>query len=173
MSQASTQIKSWLYWLKSAVCLLLIFGFGYIEPFGSLPPLGMHVLGIFLGMLFGWTFIGFIWPSIMGLLALGLCGYQSVNAVIAAGMGNTTVTVLVLFLFIFAAYLDHIGLSRAIANWFISRRVAVGKPWVFTSLIFICAYVLGATVSLFASIVLMWNIFYHICETAGYKQKEK
>ena len=118
------------YFVKMAICLYLLFGFGFLEPFWTLQPVGMKVLGIFLGMLFGWTFIGFIWPSILGVIALGLSGYSSVPGVISAGMGNITVTVFVLFLFIMAGYVDKVGLTTWIANWFISRKVAINRPWV-------------------------------------------
>ena len=92
--------KDGIYWLNTAITLLLMFGIGYLEPWGSLEPLGMKVLGIFLGMLWGWTTIGFVWPSMLGLLALGLSGYQSVSAAIGAGFGATNNTVLCIFLFV-------------------------------------------------------------------------
>ena len=63
----------------------------------TLEPIGMKVLGIFLGMLFGWTFIGFIWPSILGAIALGFSGYATVSSVISSGMGNISVTLGVFF----------------------------------------------------------------------------
>ena len=162
-----------LYWSKCAICLCLIWGFGKLPPFGGLQPLGMTVLGIFLGMLFGWLTIGYVWPSIMGVLALGLSGYQSVNDVITYGLGNASVTALVLFLCMLAQYVEDIGLSNYISDWFISRKFSVGKPWVFMGMLFLCAYVLGATVSLYASILLMWGIFYSICEKVGYQKHDK
>lgn len=161
-----------IYSVNVAIVFLLIFGVGMLPPWGALEPIGMQVLGIFLGLLYGWTFIGFIWPSIIGLIALGLTGYISVGQAILTGMGDG-ITVLVLFLFVFAAYLDHIGLSTAIADWFISRKISIGRPWIFTMMIFLAAYVIGATVSLFAGIVLIWNIFYKICDVVGFKRGEK
>lgn len=161
------------YWLKTAICIWFLFGFGCLNPWGSLEPVGMKVLGIFIGMLFGWTFIGFIWPSILGTIALGLSGYSSIPGVVSAGMGNFTVTVFVLFLFIMAGYVDKVGLTTWIANWFISRRIAINRPWVLTFLIFLCVYILGATVSVFAAIFLLWSIFYKICDITGYKPFEK
>lgn len=170
---ATTQKKSIAYWINSIICLLLLFGFGYLEPWGSLEPVGMKVLGIFLGMLYGWTFIGFIWPSLLGAIALGFSGYATVPQVISEGMGNITVTVFVLFLFIMAGYVDKVGLTTWIANWFISRKIAINRPWVLSFLIFLCVYILGATVSVFAAIFLLWSIFYKICDITGYKPFEK
>lgn len=172
-ANSSGKSKDWVYWVNTIITVGLMFGVGYLEPWGSLNPLGMKVLGIFLGMLWGWTAIGFVWPSLLGLLALGLSGYQTVPAAIAAGFGATNNTVLCIFLFVFAAYMDRIGLSRIIANWFISRKVAVGRPYVFSFMVFLAAYVLGATVSLFTGILLLWSIFYSACEILGYQKKEK
>ncbi|MBQ3205113.1 MAG: hypothetical protein IJB37_01030 [Peptococcaceae bacterium] len=162
-----------LYVIKCIICVSVIWGFGHLTPLPGLQPLGMKVLGIFLGMLFGWLTIGYVWPSIMGALALGLSGYQSVNDVITYGLGNASVTALVLFLCMLAQYVEDIGLSNYISNWFISRKFTIGKPWLFTGMLFLCAYVLGAAVSLYASILLMWGIFYTICEKVGYQRYDK
>ena len=40
--------KDGIYWLHTAITLLLMFGLGQLEPWGSLNELGMKVLGIFL-----------------------------------------------------------------------------------------------------------------------------
>ena len=167
------ETKDWVYWMHTIITIALMFGIGYLEPWGSLETIGMKVLGIFIGLLWGWTFIGFVWPSMLGVLALGLSGYQTVNAVLTAGFGAPVNTVLCIFIFIFAAYMDKIGLSRIIANWFISRKICVGRPYVFTLMVFIAAYVLGATVSLFTAILLLFSIFYSACDTLGYKKQEK
>lgn len=165
--------KSVSYWIHSAICVLLIFGFGQIDPFGSLEKVGMQVLGIFIGLLYGWTFIGFIWPSLLGLLALGFSGYTTVSGAISSGFGDASIVVFVFFIFIFANYTEQIGLSAKIANWFISRKIIIGRPWLFSFFILLVAYILGATVSQTAGIVLMWAIFYDICSVVGFKKGDK
>lgn len=160
------------YWLNTAIVLFFFFGFGFIPPLGSLETIGMQILGIFIGLLYGWTCIGFVWPSILGAVALGLTGYMTIGKVIMTGLGDN-ITSLVLFLFVFAAFLDKVGLSSAIANWFVSRKIAVGRPWVFASLILLATYVISALVSQFAAILLLWSIFYKICEVVGYKSGDK
>lgn len=122
MSEKSVS-KDWVYWLHSLITVALMFGVGYLQPWGSLNVIGMKVLGIFIGLLWGWTFIGFVWPSMLGVIALGLSGYQTVAQALTGGFGAVNNTVLCIFLFIFAAYMDKIGLSRIIANWFISRKI--------------------------------------------------
>ena len=161
------------YWINTAITIALMWGIGCLSPWGSLSPLGMKVLGIFIGLLYGWTTIGFVWPSLMGVIALGLSGYQAVPQVLSAGFGAAQNTVVCFFLFVFAAYMDRIGLSHIIANWFISRKFCIGKPYMLTLMIFVAAYVLGATISLFTAILLLFSIFYNMCETLGYKKLDK
>lgn len=172
-NDATTTKKKIIYWINSAICIWFIFGFGLMEPFGSLEKVGMQVLGIFIGLLYGWTFIGFIWTSLLGLLALGFTEYGSMSKVLSEGFGNVQITLLVLFIFILAAYLNKIGLSTFIANWFISRKITIGRPWLFSLMVLLVTYILGATVSLTASIVLIWSIFYNICDVVGFKKGDK
>ena len=62
-------------------------------------------------------------------------------------------------------------MSQYIANWLISRKIGEGRPWVFTGLILLAAYVLSAFVSLYATIVIIWSIFYKICDSIGVQRK--
>lgn len=38
---------------KVVVMLVLMFGFGFLPLFGQMTELGMKVLGVFIGLLFG------------------------------------------------------------------------------------------------------------------------
>lgn len=58
------------YIIKVAVVLFLMFGFGSLPPIPPLEKIGMEVIGIFLGMLFAWMGIGYVWPSILALIFL-------------------------------------------------------------------------------------------------------
>ena len=59
MSNTTTEKKiDVMYWVHTVITLVLMFGIGYLEPWGELEPVGMKVLGIFIGLLWGWTTIG-------------------------------------------------------------------------------------------------------------------
>ena len=164
--------KSLLYWLNSVITIIWMFGFGLLTPIEPLTQFGMQILGIFIGLLWGWTFVGMIWPSLLGMFALSLTGYGTLAAVFKAGFGDS-VTLQVLFMFLFAAYLDASGLNRSIAYWFISRKIAIGRPWVLSFLIFLSAYILSAAVGAVPVIILLWNIFYNVCKITGYTKKDR
>ena len=36
------------YYGKAFLCVLIMFGFGYLPPIEPITPLGMHIVGIFL-----------------------------------------------------------------------------------------------------------------------------
>ena len=56
-SVQDTKKKNMILWIKVAIMLCfmlcLMFGIGYLPPFGNVTPMGMKVLGAFVGTLFG------------------------------------------------------------------------------------------------------------------------
>lgn len=161
-----------IFYFHVVVFLFFLIGFGQLPPIYPLEKLGMQVLGIFIGLLYGWTFIDFVVTSLIGTLALALIGFTSMNNVFALGFGNN-IFVLVFFMFIWSIYLNDCGFSKYLAEWFVSRKICVGHPWIFTTMLFLSALVLGACISLVATIVIVWNIFYQICDLVGFQKKDK
>ena len=47
----------------------------------------MRLVGVFLGVLYGWVFIEIVWPSLAGLLAMMLVGALGMRLVPAAYFG--------------------------------------------------------------------------------------
>lgn len=170
--QAVVKSMNSRFYLHSAIMLSIMFGFGYIPPTEPLTVVGMKILGVFLGMLYGWSFVDLIWPSLLGMIALGLSGYSSMVAVFKGGFGDD-IFVMLLFTLIYSAYLNRSGFNQYIAQWFVSRKMAVGRPWIFSLMIFLTSYILGSALSMTAAIIITWNIFYGICDTVGYKKGDK
>lgn len=160
---------SWVYYGHSVICLILMFGVGFLQPIGGITALGMKVLGVFLGLLYGWIFVGFIWPSLIGMIALGLSGYANILSVFQAGFGDAMV-LKIFFVLLFASILSATDLTTYIANWCISRSFCKGRPWVLTALIFAGSVFIGGFINQFGGIVIMWYIFYGICQAAGFKR---
>lgn len=172
MSTTSSDRLSPSFYVHIVIMLFFMFGFGYLPPIYPLEMLGMQILGIFIALLYAWTFIDFIWPSLLGILALGLTGYDTIVNVFKAGFGNDTF-IMVLFMFIWSEYLYRAGTIQFIANYLVSRKICLGRPWLFTFMIFLAAYIMGAMISLTATIIIMWSIYYQICDICGYKKGEK
>lgn len=168
----SSKKKDIFYYVNVCIMLAFMFGFGYLPPILGLTELGMHALGIFIGLLWAWTAVDLLWPSILGMIAVGLTGWCSIQQAFSTGFGDSTI-ILVFFMFAFAEYLQQTGLSRFIACWFISRKICIGRPWAFVLMLMLASYCIGATTSCIVSLVIGWPIFYEICDITGYKPKEK
>lgn len=161
--------KDTLYYVHTIVFLAITFGFGYLPPFSLVTETGMRILGIFLGALYGWIFIGLIWPSLVCLLALPLSGYMNAKAMFNASFGDPAVQMM-FFIFVFCATLSHYGLTRYISLWFITRKFVLGKPWVFTYAFLLSIFVLGGLTSASPAAIIGWSILYGICDVVGYKK---
>ena len=157
------------YYINSAICLIIMFGFGYLPPVAPITTLGMQILGIFLGMVYGWIFVEIAWPSLAGLVALTQIGYMSAADVLKASFGESNV-VLMFFIFIFCGPFAHYGLSRIIAVWSITRKAVLGRPWVFTFVFLMVMAFLGGVTSATPTIVIGWSLAYVISEQCGFKK---
>lgn len=164
--------KTMSYWIHTVICIGLMVGIGFLPPIGgAITPFGMKVLGIFVGTFYGWIFLEFIWPSLLGLVLLGLTDYSTIGAAFTEGLKNDS-TVNILIMFVFAAYLEHSGALTWLTYWIVSRKVLVGKPWTFT-MVFICSIIpISIFVNVYAGIILLWAMFASLCTTVGYTKKD-
>ncbi len=171
MKKQQRKKKNLFYYMNTLIVFFLMFGFGYLPPFGTVTPLGMQAIGILLGLFYGWSLIEMAWPSILSFLALAYWGAGTLTSYNTSGFGNNIV-VMILFLFAFAYYLNVSGLTKYIAEWFISRKIAVGRPYVLVYLIYFCCLILtGLLTTPYPSMLFCWGIIYEICESVGYPKK--
>ena len=154
------------------ICILIMAFFWLLDPIEPITALGMKVLGVFLGLLYGWNTAGFLWPSLLGILAFVQTGYMNMNETLAAGFGSNT-CILLMFAFIFLSILDESGASRFIALWIITRKCFKGKPWLLSLAFFLGSYGLCCVTTAVATIVLCWSILYTLCESVGYQPGDK
>ena len=160
--------KRAVYWIHTFVYFLLTFCFGYL-PFHALTPFGMNIVGIFIGLLYGWTFIGFVWPSMMSIFALGLCGYfKTPQAAFASAFSNHLVIFMLLVL-VFTAYCEKSGINKKLSCWFLSRKGLAGKPWCFTFMVLLGTFVVSFLVDGNAVVFLVWYLMYSVFDEIGYK----
>lgn len=157
------------YWIHSAVYLFLTFGMGYI-PTESISSLGMSIVGIFIGMLYGWTFIGFIWPSMMSIFALGVCGYFDTPQLAFSNAFSNQLVIFMLLILVFTAYFERSGINKKIAAWFLSRPSVQGRPWFFTFMVLLATFVVGFLVDGNAVNFLIWNLLYGIFKEVDYRE---
>ena len=96
--------------------------------FGQITPYGMKVLGIFIGVLYGWIFIDLIWPSLFGFAALAISNVTTIGSALSSGFGNTQL-LLMLVVMIFAGALDDAGFTDLIGTWLLRKKIFQKNPW--------------------------------------------
>lgn len=158
--------------IKFIIMLALIIGIGMLPPFGGITPMGMKILGAFIGTLFGWMVLDFVISSTVGLLFLGLSGYTNILGAFQAGFSDMVVVFMIMS-FGFVAFLNEVNLTGALASWLLSRKFAVGHPWRIVGLIFFSAWLIAAFADGMASFLLLWSITYKIADDVGIKRRSK
>ena len=142
--------------------------FRFIPVIDPITPVGMQILGIFLGTLYLWTTVDVLWSSIFCIAMVGLSDYDSMSNVLALAFGSSTV-VQVLFMMIFAGALAHEGVTAHIGRFFLTRKVSEGRPWVFTLMVCLATFAMSIFVGTTPAVILMWPIVYEALEQVGFR----
>ena len=124
------------YIIVAALCLL----FRFIPGFAGITPLGMGILGAFIGAIYGWMTIDMLWPSLMALAGIGLS--IGMNQMLAASFGNMAVVCLVLCMGVLG-----IAMKTGAFNWLVqvmlNNKFMQGKAWFTIWLILLVAWFMG------------------------------
>lgn len=173
---ANAEKMPWTYWLHLAIGLGFMLVFPMLSPIEPITEVGMAVLGVFIGMVYLWSTLDSIWPSLMGLMLVALAGYvpelqgyAAVKKLFMESFGTDTVIVLILGMVLFSA-LEFVGCTKYMARFFMSRKVLEGRPYVFLFIFFLCSYVIGGFTNPMASMLILWPIAIEVCQNFGYKK---
>lgn len=161
-----------MLYVHVAVMLALYIGFRFLPPIGTITPMGMRILGLFLAVLYGWSTCGMIWPSLFGMVGVALTGVMTMKEFAAMSFGNETI-VFMIFIFVFTGVIDEAGLINYIANKMISFNFLNGRPWLFSAFLLLGAFISAAFVNMFAAIIVFWGIIYVVAERFDFKPQEK
>lgn len=167
--QPTTTKKVWnKEHLHMVVIILLMFAFGYLPPIDPITPVGMKVLGIFIGLLYGWSTCGMLWPSLMGMFALGFSGIGSVKEMLSMGFSNEIVIFLI-FVLVLIAMLSECDAVNTVVNFFLTRKSLQGRPWLFSFVFLLASGLLCTFGQAFAAFFLCWSILELLFKRVHYK----
>ena len=157
-----------IQYVHIAVTLLLMFGFGYLPPFSTLTPVGMKLLGAFLGVIYGYSTCEVIWPSLFAFIAFGLSGYPaSMDAGIASMMGGSIVFQIITQYFTAGAIVIY-GFGKWFVRWSLSQKVFKGKPLFYTWCFMFIFMWSGIVISQISMALLLYAIWGDIADSCGY-----
>lgn len=168
-----TKVKKDKFWIHILIGLAVIVFFWTVPPFDPITKIGMRCVGAFLAMVYWWSAVDTMWPSLLGLFLLGVSGYGGgMNAVWLNSVGNYTV-LLTLFAMVLFGAVDEVGDTRYIAKWFLTKKLFKGRPYVFLSVFYACCFALGALVSPITSLIILWPISLGLMNTLGIERCDK
>lgn len=167
---STTAHKSYMPYIHVVIMLALMIGIGHLPTFGQVTPLGMKILGVLIGTIYGWIILDMLWPSLIGLVGLGLTGYTTVAEAFSGALSNST-GIQVIITCVFAGALGKIGAVDVVSNWILTRKSLQKNPWMLVIALFLTVLVgtlLGAGLAL---VLMIWALVLRAGEKCGYSNK--
>lgn len=168
----SPKIKGKKYFIHSTIGITLMFGVSFLPPRSPITPLGMKYLGILLGLIYLWSLVEMLWPSMLGLAALLLTGTITGAELTPKAFGADMIILVILSLAVVFS-LTNTGMFDYVTNWVLTRKSLKGHPWRMTFAIIMGQYAITALGSGLAIMFLLWEMTYSIAEKAGLKRSDR
>ncbi len=171
---ANTTNKNISHYVNIIITLLLMFGFRYIPAPAPITPYGMAILGIFIGVIYGWSTssTGMVWVSFLAVIAVGFTDYGVVSQSVVAIFASDTVMLLLLGMFLMGP-IQKSDIGEWLVTKFMTAKILRGKPWRFTAMIIFCTGIMGFLANGFVVSLFMLTILGKLFEEAGYQKGDK
>ena len=157
------------YVINMAITLLLMFGFGFLPPIGTITPVGMKVLGVFLGVVYGYSTCDVIWPSLFAFIAFGISGYTTLTGAVTSMMGHSVVFQSITR-FITAGALSYYGFGKWFVRKTLSMRIFKSRPEVYVWGLLVIFGLSCFLVDQIMMSLILYGIWTDIAENCGYKK---
>lgn len=163
--------KDTKYYLKCAIGIFIMFGFGLLPPVEPITELGMSVLGVFVGVVFLWSTVDLLWPSVLALVAFAFVGYGGgLTTILTMALSNDTVWICIMAMAVLGV-ISRAGVNDYITTFFLTLKICDGHPWVVTAMWMIVTVLLSVlTGNPMVTTLIMWGILVPLCERVGYKK---
>lgn len=168
METGSAKKNNRISYIKVLIMAVLVIGIGSLPPFGQITPMGMKVLGIFVGCLYGWCVLDILWVSIFSLIAIGMT-CSTVLGAFGVGWSNM-ITLMALITSLIGGAMSSCKITDLFCNWCITRKIVKGRPWMLLAMILIAGALVGAFASSVAGTILLWAVILKLADMCGYKK---
>ncbi|MEA4903041.1 SLC13 family permease [Desulfitobacterium sp.] len=158
-------------YINSAIGIGFMLLFPLLDPIEPITPMGMHILAIFIGMVYLWSTVGSIWPSLLGLFLIGMTGFAPLKQVALEAFGSDVCVLMMLSMVLFAA-VEYAGCTEYMARWFLTRKIINGKPYIFLFIFFLASYWLSGLTDPIASLLILWPITVEFMRELGIEKNE-
>lgn len=154
------------------ISLAFILLFQFVPAPAGLTSTSMQVIGIFIGIMLMWNFIGIDWPSFLCMAILAVFQIMKPADIFKNGFGNATIAFLLVF-FMMSYVLSQVGLSRRLALWFFTNRLAQKSPWMFVTMFLFGAMFMASFMSQTAALLIFLPIAEQIFKELEYEKGDR
>ena len=163
-----------IHYANVLITLLLMFGFRFIPAPAPITPYGMAILGVFIGVIWGWSTssVGMVWTSLLAVVAVGFTDYGAVAQSISAIFASDTVMLLLMGMFLMGP-IQKSDLGEWLVMKFMTAKLIKGRPWRFTAMIIFCTGIMGFLANGFVVSLFMLAILGKLFEQAGYAKGDR
>ena len=155
-----------------AITLFFMVGFGFLPPFGTVTQVGMRILGLFIGVVYAYSTLEIIWPSVLAIVLYGLSGFVgSVDDAARAMMGNSVVFQTIVQQMVAGAIVIY-GFGKWFARKTLSMKFFHGHPRLYTwcfLFVFMWANIVLETIPVMIMLCSIWG---DIGESCDYKKND-
>lgn len=163
---------------KKIIDIMTILGLAFMLLFQFLPTpaglttLSMQTIGIFIGSMLLWNFVGIGWPSFLCLVLLTFFQIMKPGMIFSAGIGSSAVNFLIAF-FMLSYTLSKVGFTKRLAILCISNPISRKGPWAFTTMFLFSAVFIASFMSQTAVALVFIPIAEQIFKEVGYEKGEE
>lgn len=156
------------FYANLAIMVLIMCAFRLVSPPEGLTAEGLAVIGVFFGVLYGWLFLDMVWPSLIGLVVLGLTLPQPMDAVLGGAFGNNTFLLLLFFCMV-ASIINAAGIAEYVARRIICVPIIIGRPSVLIFMLCLAMCALATMLTMTAAVLVAFPLIKEVCKQYGYK----
>lgn len=161
------QNKAVKHYINSAITIVLMLSGFFLPTIGQLTELGMQLLMLFVGMVYGWCTCGMLWPSFLAIVLLGFTSYATGVENSLGMFAGSSMTIGMFGAFLVMGYVNGVGLTDKAALWILTRKFVAGKPWTFSLFLFLACFILGAFLQPVPTTLIVWSFMAKVFAEIG------
>ena len=133
---------------------------------------GASTLSLFIATIYTWITYGTGWVSMLSIGLLAFTGIAPAATIMANSFGNST-TVICIGTMVLCVALEENGVTKIIADWFITRNVVKNRPYMFIFMFLLANLVICYFMEATAVMIIFVALAHNILEELGYTKDDK
>ncbi|NCB62770.1 MAG: hypothetical protein EOM52_04015 [Clostridia bacterium] len=149
--------------LDILICLL-------VPATNGLTDIGVRTIGAAVATVYLWTFVATDWTSIFAALLFAIAGVMPFGSLLTTG---ATPVMLIIVMSAVTIPLGKTGFIARVINWFVTRKILRGRPWLFFAFYFAAIYIIGCFLDVAACCLIAFPVARELCREIGYEDDSK